>query len=162
MFIVNCLGYLFAAGGDDLGCYIQNYETTDDAVVVPGIFDPSNMCSVSQGLIYTENCTCRHTETEAADQTCYLTHSQLLTAGQPVPALTQQPKRLAGQPLEFVYCLTSQQHATVYQGRICSDNFTRCRTEIEVADQTFYLTQSQYTDTVPTSPSTDPITPGAW
>ena len=34
--------------------------------------------------------------------------------------------------------------------------------EIEVADPTFYLTQSQYTDTGPTSPSTDPITPGAW
>ena len=28
--------------------------------------------------------------------------------------------------------------------------------EIEVADQTFYLTHSQYTDTEPTSPSTDP------
>ena len=28
--------------------------------------------------------------------------------------------------------------------------------------QTFYLTQSQYTDTGPTSPSADPITPGAW
>ena len=41
-------------------------------------------------------------------------------------------------------------------------NFTRCHTEIEVADQTFYLTQSQYTDTGPTSPSADPITPGAW
>ena len=35
-------------------------------------------------------------------------------------------------------------------------------TEIEVADQTFHLTQSQYTDTGPTSPSADPITPGAW
>ena len=34
--------------------------------------------------------------------------------------------------------------------------------EIEVADQTFHLTQSQYTDTGPTSPSADPITPGAW
>ena len=32
----------------------------------------------------------------------------------------------------------------------------------KVADQTFYLTQSQYTDTTPTSPSADPITPGAW
>ena len=28
--------------------------------------------------------------------------------------------------------------------------------EIEIADQTFYLTQSQYTDTGPTSASTDP------
>ena len=42
------------------------------------------------------------------------------------------------------------------------DNFTCCHTEIEVADPTFHLTQSQYTDTGPTSPSTDPITPAAW
>ena len=62
----------------------------------------------------------------------------------------------------FVGCLTSQQHASVSQGRICTDNFTCCHTEIEVADQTFHLTQSQYTDTGPTSPSADPITPGAW
>ena len=62
----------------------------------------------------------------------------------------------------LVGCLTSQQHASVSQGRICSDNFTCCHNEIEVADQTFYLTQSQYTDTGPTSPSADPITPGAW
>ena len=62
----------------------------------------------------------------------------------------------------FVGCLPSQQHASVSQGRICSDNFTCCHTEIEVADQTFHLTQSQYTDTGPTSPSADPITPGAW
>ena len=61
-----------------------------------------------------------------------------------------------------VGCLTSQQHASVSQGRICLDNFTCCHTEIEVADQTFYLTQSQYTDTRPTSPSADPITPGTW
>ena len=40
--------------------------------------------------------------------------------------------------------------------------FTCCHTEIEVADQTFYLTQSQYTDTGLTSPSADLITPGAW
>ena len=59
-------------------------------------------------------------------------------------------------------CLTSQQHASVSQGRICSDNFTCCHSEREVADQTFYLTQSQYTDTGSTSPSADPITPGAW
>ena len=59
-------------------------------------------------------------------------------------------------------CLTSQQHASVSHGRICEDNFTCCHTEIEVADPTFYLTQSQYTDTGPTSPSADPITPDAW
>ena len=62
----------------------------------------------------------------------------------------------------WVGYLTSQQQASVSQGRICSDNFTSCHTEIEVADPTFYLTQSQYTDTGPTSPSADPITPGAW
>ena len=46
--------------------------------------------------------------------------------------------------------------------RICSDNCTCRHTEIELADPTFYLSQSQYTDTGPTSPSADPITPGAW
>ena len=62
----------------------------------------------------------------------------------------------------LVGCLTSQQHASVSHGRIYSDNCTCCHTEIEVADQTFHLTQSQYTDTGPTSPGADPITPGAW
>ena len=32
----------------------------------------------------------------------------------------------------------------------------------EVADQTSYLTQSQYTDTEPTSPIADPMMQGAW
>ena len=70
-------------------------------------------------------------------------------------------KRTGGVCL-LVGCLTSQQHASVSQGRICSDKFMCCHTEIEVADQTFHLIQSQYIDTGPTSPSTDPITPGAW
>ena len=60
----------------------------------------------------------------------------------------------------LVGCLTSHGHASVSQGRICSDNFTCCHTEMEVANQPFHLTQSQCTDTGPTSPSTDPITPG--
>ena len=34
----------------------------------------------------------------------------------------------------FVGCIMSQQHESVSQGRICSDNFTCCHTEIEVAD----------------------------
>ena len=62
----------------------------------------------------------------------------------------------------LVGCLTSQQHASVSQGLICSDNFTCCHTETEVAYPTFHLTQSQYTDTGPTSPSTNRIPPGAW
>ena len=61
----------------------------------------------------------------------------------------------------FVGCLTSQQHASVSHGRVCSDNFTCCHTERQAADQTFHLTQSQYSDTGPASPSADPITPGA-
>ena len=61
-----------------------------------------------------------------------------------------------------VCCLTSQPHSSESQRWICSDDCTCCRREIEVADQTFYLNQSQYTDTRPTSPSADLITPGAW
>ena len=86
--------------------------------------------------------------------------------GLEVTASTGWQARVEGQGLGFVCwlvgCLTSQQQASVSQGRICSDNFTCCHTEIEVADPTFYLTQSQYTDTGTTSPSADPITPGAW
>ena len=63
--------------------------------------------------------------------------------------------------LLLVGCITSQQQASASQGRICTDNFTCCHTVIEVADQTFYLTQSQYTDTGLTSPSVDPIMPGS-
>ena len=51
---------------------------------------------------------------------------------------------------------------SVFQGRICPDNYTCYHTETEVADQTFYLTQSQYIDTGPTSPSADPVTLDAW
>ena len=78
----------------------------------------------------------------------------------PVSTLLMYPRDRAGSL--FVGCLTSQQHASVTQERTCTDNFTCCHTEIEVADQTFYLTQSQYTDTGPTSPGADPIMPGAW
>ena len=39
-------------------------------------------------------------------------------------------------------CLTSQQHASASQGRICSDSCTCCHTETEDADPTFSLTHS--------------------
>ena len=45
---------------------------------------------------------------------------------------------------------------------ISSDKCTWCHTEIEVEDQTFYLTQTRYTDTWPTSLSADPKTAGPW
>ena len=47
----------------------------------------------------------------------------------------------------WLIALTSQQHASESQGWICSDKFMCCLTEIEVADPSFYLTQSKYTDT---------------
>ena len=62
----------------------------------------------------------------------------------------------------FAGCLTSQQHASVSQTRICSDNCTCFHTETEAAGQNFNLTQSQYADTGPTSPSVDPTTSGTW
>ena len=71
------------------------------------------------------------------------------------------PQRWSGTLLLLVDCVSSQQHASVSQGRICSDFCTCCHTEIEAAYQTFYLTQSQYTDTGPPSPRADPIMPGA-
>ena len=57
---------------------------------------------------------------------------------------------LKGSP-NFVLLLVAKRPSNI-QGQICSSSFTCCPTEIEVADQTFHLTQSQYTDTRPTSP----------
>ena len=85
------------------------------------------------------------------------THTYRVTERHPLRANTtfkETSKCQVGGSL-LVGCLTSQQHASVSQGWICADNFTCCHTEIEVADPTFYLTQSQYTDTRLTSPSAD-------
>ena len=67
-------------------------------------------------------------------------------------------------PSLFVTETVAQQHTSVYLGRICSGKFTCCHTVIEAGDQTFYLTHSQCrpTGTRPTSPSADPVMPGAW
>ena len=62
----------------------------------------------------------------------------------------------------LVSCLQSQQQPSVSQGPICTDNFTCCHTEVEVADPTFYLTQSQKIDTGLTSPNADLMMSGAW
>ena len=47
----------------------------------------------------------------------------------------------------------------VFSRLICYNNFMRCHAD---TDQTCHFIQSQYTDTRPTSPNTDPIMPGAW
>ena len=80
----------------------------------------------------------------------------------PAPGANVFPLGHGGVFVCWVGCLTSQKHAIVSRGRICSGSFTCCHTEIEVADQTFHLTQSQYTDTGQTSPSADHLMPGAW
>ena len=102
-----------------------------------------------------------HVSTSFCDQALRL---QAGAGGDDIIHLPRGPDRVACKRKDclFVGCLTSQQQASVSQARICSDNCTCCHTEIEIADQTFYLTQSQYTDTGPTSPSADPITRGAW
>ena len=41
-------------------------------------------------------------------------------------------------------------------GHICKESSTCCNPEAEVADQTCFLTQPQYIDTRPNSPTTDP------
>ena len=74
----------------------------------------------------------------------------------------ERRKKKSMRVVVVVGCFMSQQHVSVSQGQICSDKFTRCHIEIEFADQTFYLPQPQYTDTGPTSPSTDPVTPSVW
>ena len=51
--------------------------------------------------------------------------------------------------LLFVGCLLLEQHASVSQGQSCSDHCMCCHIEIEVAAQTFYLTQSRYAETEP-------------
>ena len=62
----------------------------------------------------------------------------------------------------LLVCFSVANMNSIPTGWINTGNCLCCHTEIEVADQTFYLTQSQYTDTGPTSPSIDPIMPGAW
>ena len=128
-------------------------------------------------------CWCCHTEIQIADRTCHFTQSQYtdtrptsLSAESVTPKAWQGnawstnfksliilnlKKCLTGNCL-FVGCLTSQQHASVSQGWICTDKCMCCHTEIEVADPIFHLTQSQHTDTGSTSPSTDTKMPGTW
>ena len=47
----------------------------------------------------------------------------------------QKKKKKKKKNCLFAGCLTSQQHATVSQGQICSDYCTCCHTEIEVAER---------------------------
>ena len=78
------------------------------------------------------------------------------------PKTRQALSTSAGRGLQLlVVCLTSQQHVSVFQGRICSHNRKCRRSQIETAQQTFYVTHSQIADTRPTRLSADPRPPGA-
>ena len=103
------------------------------------VYHASSMQRVYQGLICSDTGTCRHTEPESAAHTCYLRCCLL-----------------------FVGCLTSQKHASVSQDRPAQTVLRAATLRWKLQAKTFHLTQSQYTDTGPTSPSADPITPGAW
>ena len=59
-----------------------------------------------------------------------------------------------------LYCPSNTQN--VPQEQICSDKYARYHSEIEVAYQTCYLTQSEYADAGLTNPTTDPMILGAW
>ena len=67
------------------------------------------------------------------------------------PSLSLHPGYHQQRWLLVVARLTSQQRASVSQGRICSDNWTSCYIETKAADQTFRLNLSRYTDTRRTS-----------
>ena len=74
--------------------------------------------------------------------------------------LHSEARKMLSQSL-FVGCLTSQQHASVSQGRVCKDNFY-VLPHWDRSYRSSFPSHPQYTDTGPTSHSTDPITPGVW
>ena len=145
-----CLLILF------VGCLLACLTSQQHASVSQGriCFTSQQHASVSQGRI----CLTSQQHASVSQGRICFTSQQHASVSQGRICLTSQQHASVSQRR---ICFTSQQHASVSQGRICTDNCTCCHTEIEVADQTFHLTQSQYTDTGPTSPSTDPITPGA-
>ena len=59
----------------------------------------------------------------------------------PGPCVLQAQAQARGE-VGLLVALTSQQHASVSQGRICSENFTCCHTEIELADPTSHISPS--------------------
>ena len=56
--------------------------------LLAGCLTSQQQTSVSQGRIYSDNCTCCHAEIEVAAQNFHLTSHSILTPGQPVSALT--------------------------------------------------------------------------
>ena len=105
--------------------------------------------SVPQGRICSENCEDCHSQSvpqgRICSENCEDYHSQRVPQG-----------RICSENCEDCH---SQ---SVPQGRICSENCEDCHNQIEVADQTYYLSQSPYFDAGPASPSAEAIAPGTW
>ena len=59
----------------------------------------------------------------------------------------------------FLFAESPSSMQSVSQGQACLDKVTCCHTDIAFVDQTGYFTQSWYTDTGSTSPSTDTMMP---
>ena len=142
-------------------------------------------------LMYQNGCACTHTHTHTHTQNFLLNHTHLACATfQAQCRLTMGSFWLGdimfgyfSACIDLLLCVISQwlprQNMTLWWVNnvlsvcwllnvpatckcITGTDFTCCHTEIKVADQTFHLIQSQYTDTGQTSPSTVPITLGAW
>ena len=116
----------------------------------------------THNYIYTHTHTCTHTHIQRQQKTLHIRCWTRIPECLELAAHRRQ--RSCKEELRFllVGCLMSQKHAKVSQEQICSDNCTCCHSRTEAADQTFYLTQSQYTDIGLTRPSTDSTMPGAW
>ena len=113
------------------------------------------------------NCSCCHTERDIARQTCHLTQSQYFNTGPTSPStdpITQGAWQGSHWSVSFyVTGMTRPRKISVQAG--FEPGIFRSRgghTKRKTADQTFHLTQPQYRNTGPTSPSADPVTPGAW
>ena len=60
----------------------------------------------------------------------------------------------------LIWCPSSTHSVSL--GQIYSDKCTCSHTKMQVANQTWFLTPSQYTDTWMIIPGSDPVMPGAW
>ena len=109
-------------------------------VIVLGGLTSQQQPGEPQGQICFDSCTCCHTEREAADQLA------ISSSG------TDLFRQLYMLPHWGRSCRSNL--LSHPQGQICLDNCTCCHAEIEAADQC-YLTLSHFTETRPTSHSTD-------
>ena len=142
---------------------------------------PSNMLSVSQGRLSCGNFTCCHSETEVADQTCYVSRGQYHGGRRPSsddsfhsptvipPSALDKPSIMT----RYYRRQTTRWGVTARSPTVVTlhdTGFVECRWwNVGWTVKTRHLTVvglhdtgpwSKYTDTRPSSPSTDPRAPG--